>query len=106
VTEKRTPTHDLAAFKAKFSTVGGLNVTGTAIKTAAELGFGRQEIVDAIQTMDKTHFVKSMTSYHDHKVWQDVYNVPHDDELTLYVKFTADTVTEFKLLSFKEKQND
>jgi motility quorum-sensing regulator/GCU-specific mRNA interferase toxin len=35
-------------------------------------------------------------------LWQDVYRVP-DDDLTLYVKFTSDTVTEFKLLSFKEK---
>src|SRR5262245_2992326 len=76
---------------------------GTAVKTAAELGFGRQEIVDAIQTIKPSHFYKSRTSYADHKVWQDVYHVPHSDELTLYIKFTADTVTEFKLLSSKEK---
>jgi motility quorum-sensing regulator/GCU-specific mRNA interferase toxin len=47
-----------------------------------------------------------MTSYADNKVWQDVYNVPHDEGLILYVKFTSDLVTEFKLLSFKEKSND
>lgn len=106
MTEKKTPSHDLAAFRARFSKVEALAVTATAIKTAAELGFGRQEIVDAIQKMERSHFVKSMTSYADHRVWHDVYNVPHSDELTLYVKFTADTVTEFKLLSFKEKSND
>ena len=78
-------------------------MTGTAVKTAAELGFGRREIVDTIQTMERSHFVKLMTSNYDHKVWQDVYNVPHEDGLTLYVKFTSDTVTDFKLLSFKEK---
>jgi motility quorum-sensing regulator / GCU-specific mRNA interferase toxin len=44
-----------------------------------------------------------MTSIYDHRVWQDVYHVPHRG-LTLYVKFTADAVTEFRLLSFKEKQ--
>jgi len=43
-----------------------------------------------------------MTSNYDHKIWQDVYHVPAD-EMTLYVKFTADAVKEFKLLSFKEK---
>lgn len=32
--------------------------------------------------------------------------VPHGDELTIYVKFTSDVVTEFKLLSFKESSND
>ena len=46
-----------------------------------------------------------MTSYGDHRVWQDVYYVPSPAG-TLYVKFTADTVTEFVLLSFKEKDND
>lgn len=65
MTEKKTPTHDLTAIKAKFSSVDDLAVTGTAIKTAAEIGFGRQEIVDTIQMMEKSQFVKSMTSYAD-----------------------------------------
>lgn len=43
-----------------------------------------------------------MTSYSDHRVWQDVYYVPSEVG-TLYVKFTADAVMEFVLLSFKEK---
>jgi hypothetical protein len=34
--------------------------------------------------------------------WQDVYHVPYGG-LVLYVKFVADVVTEFRLLSFKEK---
>jgi motility quorum-sensing regulator/GCU-specific mRNA interferase toxin len=41
----------------------------------------------------------------DHRIWQDVYHVPSPAG-TLYVKFTADSVTEFLLLSFKEKDND
>ena len=55
--------------------------------------------------MERTHFYKSMTSYGDHRIWQDVYHVPSSDGL-LYVKFTADVVTEFLLLSFREKDND
>jgi motility quorum-sensing regulator / GCU-specific mRNA interferase toxin len=46
-----------------------------------------------------------MTSYADHRIWQDVYHVPSSAG-TLYVKFTADAVTEFLLLSFKEKDDD
>jgi len=46
-----------------------------------------------------------MTSYSDHRVWQDVYHVPSTYGL-LYVKFTADAVSEFLLLSFKEKDDD
>ncbi len=57
-----------------------------------------------LQTMRPTHFYKSMTAQTDYKVWQDVYHVPSVVGV-LYVKFTADTVTLYKLLSFKEKDN-
>jgi motility quorum-sensing regulator/GCU-specific mRNA interferase toxin len=59
--------------------------------------------VATIQTMQRAHFYKSMTS--DHRIWQDVHHVPSEAG-TLYVKFTADVVTEFLLLSFKEKDDD
>lgn len=98
--EKRKPTYDLAAFKAAFDDVNKLNVTGTAVRSAAAIGFGRRGIVTTIQTMQRTHFFKSMTAYADHRIWQDVYHVPSKVG-TLYVKFTADAVTEFLLLSFK-----
>jgi motility quorum-sensing regulator/GCU-specific mRNA interferase toxin len=42
-----------------------------------------------------------MTSDANHLVWQDVYNVPSPVGM-LYVKFTAGTVAEFLLISFKE----
>ncbi|TWB09318.1 motility quorum-sensing regulator/GCU-specific mRNA interferase toxin [Nitrospirillum amazonense] len=105
MTDKRKPTYDLEAFKAAFASVDKLNVTGTALRTAAGLGFGRTEIVATIQTMQRQQFYKSMTAHADHRVWQDVYHVPSDAGV-LYVKFTADAVTEFLLLSFKEKDND
>jgi motility quorum-sensing regulator/GCU-specific mRNA interferase toxin len=102
--EKRKPTYDLDAFKAAFAAVERLNVTGTALRSAAALGFGRAEIVATIQSMQRPQFYKSMTSLADHRVWQDVYHVPSSAGV-LYVKFTADAVTEFLLLSFKEKDN-
>ena len=105
MTEKRKPTYDLDAFKAAFNSVERLAVTGTALRSAAALGFGRAEIVMTIQTMRREHFYKSMTAYADHRLWQDVYHVPSPAG-TLYVKFTADVVTEFLLLSFKEKDHD
>ena len=102
VTEKRKPTYDLTAFRAAFADKDRLKVTGVALRSAADLGFGRAEIVATIESMQREHFYKSMTSYSDHRVWQDVYHVPSSAG-TLYVKFTADAVTEFLLLSFKEK---
>jgi motility quorum-sensing regulator/GCU-specific mRNA interferase toxin len=105
MTEKRKPTYDIGAIKAVFSTVERLSVTGSALRGAASLGFGRSEIVATIQTIERRHFYKSMTAYGDQRVWQDVYHVPSDQGV-LYVKFTADAVTAFLLLSFKEKGND
>jgi len=105
MTEKKTPTHDLQAIRAKFSKIEDLNVTTAALKTATELGFDAQGIVDVIQRIEARDFFKSMTSYADSKVWQDVYYVPHEVS-SLYVKFTSDVVTDFKLLSFKENTND
>jgi motility quorum-sensing regulator/GCU-specific mRNA interferase toxin len=104
VTDKKKPTYDLDAFKETFSSVEKLNVTRVATRSASDLGFTLQGIVDVLQTMQRAHFYKSMTSDADHTVWQDVYHVPSDVGL-LYVKFTADAVTIFMLLSFKEKDD-
>jgi motility quorum-sensing regulator / GCU-specific mRNA interferase toxin len=102
MTEKKTPHHDLEAIKLAFSKGKGL-FTRVAIQDAAALGYGSEEIVVIIQTMKAVQFFKSMTSNYDVKVWQDVYHAPHVGG-TLYVKFTDNgTVTEFTLLSFKEK---
>lgn len=105
MTEKRKPTYDLEAFKALFSTVEKLALTGTALKGAAAIGFGRTEIVNTLQVMQRNHFYKSMTSYTDSRLWQDVYHVPSSAGI-LYVKFSADAITEFLLLSFKEKGHE
>jgi len=105
MTEKRKPTYDLEAFKAAFNSVEKLAVTGKALRSAAALGFGRAEIVRTVQTMERRHFYKSMTSYENIQLWQDVYRVPSPGGM-LYIKFTADAVTEFLLLSFKEKDDD
>ena len=105
MTEKRKPTYDLDAFKAVFNSTGKLAITATARRTAAALGFSSADIVATLQTMQREHFYKSMTSYPNHRLWQDVYHVPSPAGV-LYVKFTVDAITEFVLLSFKEKSND
>ena len=74
--EKRKPTYDLEAFKAAFASVDRLSVTGVALRNAAQLGFGRDEIVSTVQTIQRWHFCKSMTAYADYRLWQDVYHVP------------------------------
>lgn len=104
MTEKRWPTHSLKAIKVCFASEELLQATVTALSTAARLGFERPDIVDTIQLLRPSHFYKSMTSFADHRIWHDVYHFPSPIGV-LYIKFTADAVTEFVLLSFKEKND-
>lgn len=106
--EKRKPTYRLDDFK--ISMAEDLRITITALNTASQLGWGKTDIVQCIQTMQRTMFFKSMTSYANHQIWQDVYHVPaiiDDEPITLYVKFTGSVIidisTEYTVLSFKEK---
>ncbi len=46
--EKRKPTYDLEAFKTAFDGEDKLHVTGSALKGAAVIGFGRADIVATI----------------------------------------------------------
>ena len=100
--EKRTPSFDPDAFKSACGDPRRVAITTTALLSAAELGLGRTEITAVIRSMQRSHFHKSMTSYADHRRWQDVYHVPWEG-MVLYVKFTRDAVTGFVILSFKER---
>ena len=95
--EKFKPTYSLTDFKQS-----DFRITKTAQSNAEDLGFEMKDIREVVSTMELKHFYKSMTSYANHKIWQDVYHVPYGD-LILYVKFTQNVLSEFTLLSFKEK---
>lgn len=95
--EKFNPTYDLEKFKNS-----DFNITETARQTSSILGFEDEDVRRIVSTMKEEHFYKSMTSYQNHRIWQDVYHVPYED-MVLYIKFTEDIISEFLLLSFKEK---
>ena len=95
--EKYNPSYSLTEFKNS-----NFKITTTAQKTAESLGFDIYGVKEVVSTMELKHFYKSMTSYANHKIWQDVYHVPYGN-LILYIKFTQNVIAEFTLLSFKEK---
>ena len=95
--EKFNPSYSLSEFKNS-----DFEITKTAMRTALELEFDEVDIRRIVSTMELKHFYKSMTSYANHKIWQDVYHVPCGN-MILYVKFTQNVISEFTLLSFKEK---
>lgn len=94
-------TYDLEAIKLTFSLIKKLRVTNTALQGARAMGFSQQNIVDAIQQLKRTDFVKSITTHADHRIWQDVYNTEFNGYL-LYIKFQVDEMGHF-IISFKEK---
>ena len=95
--EKRKPTYNLEKIKQS-----DFAITRTAVRTATKLGMDSADIRHVVSTMQPSMFYKSMTSYANSHIWQDVYHVPWN-EYMLYVKFTEDMISEFLLLSLKEK---
>jgi motility quorum-sensing regulator / GCU-specific mRNA interferase toxin len=102
IMEKKRPTYHLEAIKAALGTVNSLAMTSSALRDALALGFDRQGVVETIAGIRPAMFYKSMTTLIDHRVWQDVYHVPANGYI-LYVKFQADVITEFTVMSFKKK---
>ena len=100
--EKRRPTYDLQAIKGALGAPDTLAMTTTALRDALALGFDRAGVVATVVGIDRDMFFKSMTTHADHRIRQDVYHVPARG-LMLYVKFQADVVTAFTVMSFKEK---
>ena len=100
--DKRRPSYDIEAVKRAVGSLETLSITTTAFRDAQSLGFDRSSVVKAVVGIPRSMFFKSMTTFGDHQIWQDVYHVPFDD-LVLYVKIQADIITEFRIMSFKER---
>lgn len=103
--EKYRPHYDLALIKDLLKEER-YQPTITATKTADSMGFSETQMVDALLDLERTDFFKSMTSYANHRIWQDVYK-KRFDEINLYIKFKVTTADEnlVVILSFKEDEN-
>jgi len=96
--EKRIP-YVLLVRVLELAAAGRVRATMTAFTDADRLGFGRPAMIDIILRLEKVDFYKSMTTYGDHTIWQDVYR-PMSDVGRLSIKLTvADDVL---IVSFKE----
>ncbi len=77
---------------------GKVRFTVSALAGGAALGFDLDGIVEVIQALGPGDFYKSMTTYADHMVWQDVYR-PATSAGEVYVKLTV--VEDLLIVSFK-----
>jgi len=100
VAEKRKPTYDLVAIQSAFTTPAGLRHPERRRTRLRRGGHHRDNPDRATQP-----FLQIDDRLRDHRIWQDVYHVPSPQGL-LYVKFTADALAQFLLLSFKARDHD
>lgn len=96
--EKRTPHTRLSVVKDLLE-AGKVQTTNAARRNASLLGFGLLEMLDVVMALQPTDFYKSMTTYTDHRVWQDVYR-PNTKAGQLYLKLTV--IDDLLIVSFKE----
>ncbi|MEQ7918091.1 type II toxin-antitoxin system MqsR family toxin [Xanthomonas sp. WHRI 1810A] len=78
---------------------GKIRVTSSSLAGAAAAGLDFAAMVDVIGKLKTQDFYKSMTSYADHKIWQDVYR-PWVSSGRLYLKLTV--TDDVLVVSFKE----
>jgi motility quorum-sensing regulator/GCU-specific mRNA interferase toxin len=70
--EKRTPHCRLTVVKALIE-AGKVRSTASALAGGAALGLDFGGIVEVVMALTPQDFHKSVTTYVDHQVWQDVY---------------------------------
>ncbi|MEQ9334860.1 type II toxin-antitoxin system MqsR family toxin [Thalassobaculum sp.] len=99
--EKRTPHYDLARIQANVARLGAAAFTKTALDGGRAMGLTTAEMLAVIAKLTRRDFYKSMTTYADHRVWQDVYHAPTPVRKDAYIKVTLRDGA--PVIQFKEK---
>ena len=100
--EKRTPHHKLTDVQVEVALRGIDCFTRSALDGVIAMGLRPAQALAVIQSLTKEQFYKSMTTYTDHTVWQDVYHAT-TETCEAYIKFTLRTDGSI-VISFKEMQ--
>jgi len=98
--EKRTPHHDLARIQAEVVRLGAAAFTKTALDGGRNMGLTSAEMVGVVASLARRNFYKSMTTYADHRLWQDVYHAATPVRRDAYIKLTWRDTT--LVIQFKE----
>ncbi|UBM26899.1 type II toxin-antitoxin system MqsR family toxin [Pseudomonas sp. p1(2021b)] len=96
--EKRTPHCPLERVRTLVA-AGRVMPTASALRGALALGLDYQAMLEVIQSLERRDFFKSMTSFADHRIWQDVYR-PRTGVGYVYLKLSV--IDDVLIVSFKE----
>src|SRR5713101_5551919 len=97
----RTPHYDLACVQADVVRLGATSFTKTALDGGRMMGLTTAEMLRVIALLSRREFYKSMTTYADHRVWQDVYHAAMPVRMDAYIKITLCDAA--PVIQFKEK---
>ena len=99
--EKRRPTYDLDAIKAAIGSAETLAIARSAFSDALSLGFNRAGIAELVQGFQRSMFYKSMTTIPITGLGR-TFITFRRMVCCSTLKFQADVVTEFRVMSFKD----
>lgn len=96
--EKKKPHYNLSLIKESIE-AGRVRATVSALAGGAALGFDFVGMLGVVEALAPSDFYKSMTTYADHQIWQDVYR-PTTTAGEIYLKLTV--IEDVLIISFKE----
>ena len=99
--EKPTPHYDLAIVQASVAHLGAAAFTKTALDGGRAMGLTTTEMLAVIAALTRRQFYKSMTTYADSRIWQDVYHAATPVGKDAYIKITLREGA--PVIQFKEK---
>ncbi len=100
--EKRKPHYELARIQADVTRLGAAAFTKSALDGGRAMGLTSGEMLAVIASLSHHDFYKSMTTYEDHRTWQDVYHADTPVGREAYIKITMrDTAP---VIQFKERE--
>ena len=99
--EKRTPHYDLARLQADAARLGAAAFPKTPLDGGRAMGLTSGEMLAVVASLTRRDFYKSMTTYVDHRVWQDVYHGATPVRKEAYIKITLRDAA--PVIQFKER---
>ena len=102
--EKRIAHYPLTELQTQIQRIGQQAFTRTAVRGGLDMGLDIADMLAVIAGLTHSDLYKSMTTYNDHTIWQDVYHATVSaggKTKTAYIKLTMrDNVP---VVQFKEK---
>jgi motility quorum-sensing regulator/GCU-specific mRNA interferase toxin len=100
--EKSTAHYDLAVVKAETRRLGSKAFTLSAREGGRRMSLSLAQMLRIVHLLEDRMLHKSMTTYADHRIWQDVYHATFQDR-EIYIKVSYRPGGGHPVVSFKEK---